>query len=115
MGTDRPRLVPEDPYVAILELAKIEHGLLDDGRLEELEALKGRWHELTTGLPQTPPDHAREPLKRALAMHARIGEMLLTRRAAMLAELTALARAGRAAEGYARSTSRGVSSIDHSA
>jgi hypothetical protein len=107
--------VSEDRYDAILELAKVEHGLLDDGRLDELEALKGRWHELTTGLPQTPPAHAREPLKRALAMHTRIGELLITRRAAMLAELAALARAGRAAEGYARSASGGVSSIDHSA
>jgi hypothetical protein len=107
--------VSEDPYDAILELAKTEHALLDEGRLEELEALKGRWQELTTGLPPTPPDHAREPLKRALAMHTRIGELLLTRRAAMLGELGVLARAGRAAEGYARSAGAGVSSIDHSA
>jgi hypothetical protein len=115
MGTDRARLAAHDPYNAIVELARTEHGLLDDGRLEELEALKGRWSELTEGLPGTPPAHAREPLERALAMQVRIGELLLARRAAIVAELGALARAGRAAEGYARSAMPGVSSIDHSA
>lgn len=121
MGADRPRLAPEhpqppaDPYEEILELAKTEHGLLDGGRFEELEALSGRWGELTAGLPEKAPAHARDPLQRALAMHTRIGELLLTRRAAMLAELSALARAGRAAEGYARSAAPGVSSIDQSA
>jgi len=115
MGTDRARLVAEDPYTAIVELARVEHRLLDDGRLEELEALKGRWSELTEGLPSTPPAHAHEPLKRALAMHVRIGELLLARRAAIVAELASLARAGRAADGYARSAMPGVSSVDHSA
>jgi hypothetical protein len=115
MGTDRPRLASEDRYAAIVELARIEHGLLDDGRLEELEALKGRWSELTDDLPSTPPARAREPLKRALAMHVRIGELLLARRAAIVAELAALARAGRAADGYARSAIPGASSVDHSA
>ena len=121
MGTDRPRLAtedppaPADPYQAIVELAKTEHGLLDGGRFEELEALSGRWSELTTGLPEVAPAHARDQLRRALAMHTRIGELLLSRRAAMLAELSALARAGRAAEGYARSAAPGVSRIDQSA
>ena len=41
MGTDRARLGPEDPYIAILELARIERGLLDDGRLEELRGAEG--------------------------------------------------------------------------
>ena len=78
------------------------------------EALKGRWNELTAAFPQTPPAHAREPLRRALAMHARIGELLLTRRAAMLAELRA--RPGRPGRGGLRAQrGTGVSSIDHSA
>jgi hypothetical protein len=115
MGTDRARLASEDRYTAIAELARIEHRLLDDGRLEELEALEGRWSELTEDLPGTPPAHAREPLKRALATHVRIGELLLARRAAILAELAALARAGRAADGYARSAMPSGSSVDHSA
>ncbi len=115
MGTDRARLGPEDPYIAILELARIERDLLDEGRLEELQTLDARWDGLTAGLPETPPAHARDPLRKAVAMHTRMRELLLTRRAAMLAELASLARAGRAAEGYARSAAPGVSSIDHSA
>ncbi len=98
MGTDRARLGPEDPYIAILELARIEHDLLDEGRLEELQTLDARWDELTAGLPETPPAHARDPLRKAVAMHTRMREMLLTRRAAMLAELD-LARQGGSSRG----------------
>lgn len=115
MGADRARLGAADPYAAILELAEIEHSLLDDGRLDELNALAGRWDELTGDLPAKPPPGARDALERALELHTRIGGLLLARRAGLLAQLTALTHAGRTAEGYARSAASNLTRIDQSA
>ncbi len=104
-----------DPYEAILELAERELRLANEGRVEDLGALAGEWHELTSGLPACPPASARRPLERAAALHRRTSATLHGLSQAMLCDMRTAARAGRAARGYAHGTHRRIRRVDQTA
>jgi len=104
-----------DPYAAIVELAEREFALARDGRLEELCALAPAWEDLTASLPARAPAHARARLERAAQLQERTRTQLLGRRAEMLGELGAAARASRAADGYARIARGLIARVDRSA
>ena len=44
------------PYEQLLELARLEQELVDQGRFAELDALGPRWAELTANLPAPAPE-----------------------------------------------------------
>ncbi len=104
-----------DPYEAILELAQRELELAGDGRIEDLRALTEEWNQLTAGLPARPPEYARRPLERAAALHHRTNVTLHRLSEAMLCDIRATARAGRAARGYAGETHRRIRRVDQTA
>jgi hypothetical protein len=68
------------PYERILELARREAELVDQGRLEQLAAVWAERDELVASLGPRPPESAREPLLEAdrvvRATHERICALL---------------------------------------
>jgi hypothetical protein len=103
-----------DPYAAILELAQRELELASDGRIEDLRSLATQWEVLTAELPAQPPDAARRPLERAVALHARTNATLMSLREVMLCDLRTTAQASRAAHGYAGQAHRRIRRVDQS-
>jgi hypothetical protein len=104
-----------DPYAAILDLAELELELAGLGKVEDMHALSTQWDELTAGLPAAPPPSARALLERAALLHERTHVELLRLREAMLCDLSATARASRAAHGYAQQSRRRQRRLDQNA
>lgn len=90
-----------DRYGALQELAELELELAGRGEIDELESLGQRWQALVAELPERPPRAARALLERAALTHERARIELLRMREAVLAELSTVGQASRAAHGYA--------------
>jgi hypothetical protein len=89
-----------EPYERILELARLEAELVDEGRLEELAAVWAERDELVASLTARPPESAREPLLEAdrvvRATHERICALLQE----LGEQIGQLSSGRRAASGY---------------
>lgn len=86
----------------LLGLAEQQCQLAGEGRIQELAALCERWDALAAALAQSPPPPAAAPLlARARLLTDRVRVELLRMREAVLADVDATARAGRAASTYA--------------
>lgn len=88
------------PYERLVELARRQRMLVEEGRLDELGAVASAWGRLTEALPGTPPREAEPYLREA--------DLLVRSAAAALAQtlddtrtsLDHLARGRRAVVGY---------------
>lgn len=104
-----------DPYAALAVHSERQLELAREGRLAELAELGDEWERLTAGLPPQPPPSARAALERANELHAETRLTLLALRETTLGGLQTAARAGRAAQGYARSGQTRLAHVDCSA
>jgi hypothetical protein len=89
------------PYEALTELIEHELQLAGEGRFAELAESAEVRAELIKTLPVTPPACARDALERATALQQRLRIEVLRGREAVLAALSDVERAKRAARGYA--------------
>lgn len=101
-------------YEAIHAHAELELETAGRGEVERLLQLAPRWEQLTRGLPPRPPTAAAPLLRSARLLHERTRGELLRLREALLADVSASARARRAADGYGAQRLRGPR-LDHSA
>jgi len=88
-------------YERLASLFELELKLVSERRFDELEQLTRARLRLQDSLPSTPPVQARDALERCSLLRRRVEIELLRVRETLLLELEQLARAQRAAAGYA--------------
>ncbi len=89
------------PYEILVELLEQELKLVREGQFEQLDRAVAARIEYTAWLPATPPASAQEPLQRALQLHQQLIAETEGTRESLLAEVSEVQRATRAARGYA--------------
>lgn len=108
----------QDPlghYTELLALAEWQLQLVNEGELEQLQALAVRWDELALATPAEPPVGAAPLLQRASQLSERLEEELQRMRDSLLGDIALSARAGRAAHGYALQAATQGRQVDHCA
>ena len=90
-----------DPYAALVTVAERERVLVDEGRIEELEALAGEREALIATLPPQAPSSARPHLERAHALQIATAAVLKATLSELRHSMVALDRSSSAARAYA--------------
>jgi hypothetical protein len=90
-----------DDYERLASLIELELQLVSERRFDELQRVSRARVMLQDSLPGTPPQQARDALERCALLCKRVEIELLRVREALLLELAQVARAQRAAAGYA--------------
>jgi hypothetical protein len=88
------------PYETLARSIERELELIDEGSLDELDALYAERAALLEGLPAIPPAAARPALHRAALMNKRVEIEILRRREAVLLKTANVERVERTARGY---------------
>ena len=94
----------DDPlraYEALLTLAELELGMVEAGRIFELEEIAVRRQALTAQVPGQPPAAAKPFIERALALQQRTSALLEEAMGGALGDLARLDRGRGAVRGYA--------------
>jgi hypothetical protein len=102
-------------YEELHRLAELELELAGRGELDEMQTLSERWQTLRAALPEHPPREARALIERASLLHERSQLELLRLRETLLVELERVAKASRAAHGYAPAAARSRGTLDRRA
>ncbi len=90
-----------DPADALLELAWAERRLAAEGRVDELGDVQAERDAAIAALPTPLAPRQVETLRRALAVHAEVAELLRATREAVAAELTRIDHGRETLRGYA--------------
>ena len=90
-----------DPYAALVVLAEREQALIDDGRIDELEALVAERDAHIATLPPQAPAWARPALERARALQLSTAARLQASLGEVRHAIAALDRGRGAARAYA--------------
>jgi hypothetical protein len=90
-----------DPYAALVLYAERERVLVDEGRVEELEALAAERSALIAGLPRQAPPSARPYLERAHSLQLATAAVLKASLAELRHSMVSLDRSSSAARAYA--------------
>jgi hypothetical protein len=91
-------------FAALAALAREEHGLVLDGRFDELAGLQERRSALMAQLPPTAPPHALEHVREATRLQGLVTVALRDARDAAAAELRRLRTTRTGVQGYAAGT-----------
>jgi hypothetical protein len=92
---------PAAPFAALAELAREEHGLVLDGRFDELAGLDARRDAVLAALPAATPPDAVPHLQEAARLQALVTQALVEARDATRGELVRLNGTRQGASGYA--------------
>jgi hypothetical protein len=99
-------------FAALAALAREEHGLVTDGRFEELEGLQERRSVLMAQLPPSAPPEALGHVREAAHLQALVTVALRDARDATAAELRRLRTTRTGVQGYAAGAGAGAGGRD---
>ncbi|HEX2086649.1 MAG TPA: hypothetical protein VHF89_13280 [Solirubrobacteraceae bacterium] len=89
-----------DPAEALLELAWAERRLAAEGRFDELGPLHDERDRVLAALPARPAPHQVPTLRRALAVHGEVADLLRATRDAVATELARVDQGRATLRGY---------------